>query len=173
VGLGGGVRLENGYVIVATKDLEARFSRGAPVSTSYMVFGGLNDRHPNALQDAHLATLEMRHAQLIHATYPDFHRCSSPGAAQAKRYVEDFSVIGAGGSEARALRRVVDLHGERVASGGERTCVSLEGAELQLESVVLRADGRDVTQEVAGAFQSTRFVLADQVKIPDCQSLLR
>ena len=173
VGLGGGVRLEDGQVIVAVKDFEAHFSRGAPVSASYMVFGGTNDRHPNALHDAHIVTLEMRHAQLIHASYPDFHRCSSPGAAQAKRYIEDFSVIGAGGSEQRALRRVVDLHDERVGGGGDRTCLTLAGAELHLESVTLLADGRDVTREVAGAFRRTRFVLADEVEIPDCQSLLR
>ena len=68
---------------------------------------------------------------------------------------------------------VVDLHAERIRSGGDRTCVTLAGERLMLESVRLRQNGEDLTQEVGRAFSRSHFYLAEQVEIPDCVTLLR
>ena len=115
----------------------------------------------------------MQQARAIHSSWPDFHRCASPGAAQAKRYVEDLSLIASTRAARDALVDVVDLHAERIRSGGDRTCVSLTGERLMLESIHLRQNGEDLTQELSRAYSRSHFYLAEQVEIPDCVTLLR
>jgi hypothetical protein len=138
-----------------------------------MVFGGTNDPHRNGLTHALVAGLPMPQARAIHASYPDFHRCASQGASQAKRLVEEMSLIATTRAARDALIEVVDLHDERVRSGGDRTCLTVSGAQLMLDSIHLRQDGRDITQDVSKHFSRTRFFLAEQVEIPDCVTLLR
>jgi hypothetical protein len=172
--LGGtGVRLDGSQVVLETEDFEVRFSRLGTDSGAYMVFGGLNDPLRNNFSHAHMATLAIRHAQLIGATYPDFHMCSSPGAAQAKRLTEDLSFLGATRSARNALIEAVDLHAERIRNGGERTCIHVTGGALMLDSVHLKSDGRDLTADVARAHRNTHFYLAEEAAIADCASLLR
>jgi hypothetical protein len=170
---GAAVRIEGRNVIVRTDDFEARFARLAPFSDSYMVFGGLNDQPKNSLTHATVATLAMRHAEAIHQRYPDFHRCSSPGAAQAKRWIEQMDFIGANRRTRKALVDVIDRHERSLRSGGDRVCLRVSGAELALESLKLRADGSDVTQQFQPAFRRSHFYLAEDVAIPDCQIALR
>jgi hypothetical protein len=167
-----GITLDGQQVLVETSDFEVRFTRVGHLSGSYMVFGGNNERPTNSVTHAIMATLGMHHAKFIAESYPDFHRCASPGAAQAKRLIEDMSFIGATRNAQRALAKVVDLHTKRIRSGGDRTCVSVSGAELMLDSMHLKHDGRDVTRDFAGAFKHSRFYLAEDVEIPDCQTLL-
>lgn len=168
----GGPAVSGREVVVETQQLRARFSKLGAFSDSYMVFGGNADRATNSVSDAILATLAVRHAELISQTYPDFHMCSSPGAAQAQRLVEDMTFVAANRAARRALAEVVDLHGRRVRSGGERTCVSVSGVELVLDSVQLKHDGQDITHETAGAFERSNFYLAERVELPSCEALL-
>ncbi len=168
-----GVEVDGSRVVVRTHDFEATFRRLVPVSQSYMVFGGNNDQHRNGLTHALVAGLPMSHARAIHASYPDFHRCASPGASQAKRLIEDMSLIATTRAARDALIEVVNLHDERIRAGGDRTCLTLSGAQLMLDSIHLRQDGQDVTHEVGRHFSRSHFYLAEQVEIPDCATLLR
>jgi hypothetical protein len=167
------VRIDGSHVLVDTGELEVRFYRAGPISDSFMVFGGTAERHENSFTDATMATLAMRHAQLIHQRYPDFHRCKSPGAAQAQRLTETSNFVGANPAVRRALVKAVGLHDERVGQGGERTCVSVNGEQLTFDSVRAKRDGSDLTQQLAGAFAGGSFYLAESVEIPECQTLLR
>ncbi|UCE86028.1 MAG: hypothetical protein JSU66_17165 [Deltaproteobacteria bacterium] len=175
LGLGpSGLRIDGSQVVLETEDFEVHFTRlGASETGTHMVFGGLNDQLRNNLSHATLATLAIRHAQLIGETHPDFHLCSSPGAAQAKRLVETWSFVAASRSARAALIRAVDLHAERLRGDGTRTCVDVTGAELLLDAVQLKHDGRDITSDVAPAFRNTRFQLAERAELADCESLLR
>ena len=168
-----GVAVNGNRVVVQTDDIEATFRRLAPVSETYMVFGGNNDQRQNSMVHALVAGLPMPKARAIHASYPDFHRCASPGASQAKRLTEEMSLIATTRAAHDALIEVVDLHDERVRSGGDRTCLTVSGAQLMLDSIHLRQDGRDITQDVSKHFSRSRFFLAEEVEIPDCVTLLR
>lgn len=170
---GAGVTVEGREVALETADLDVRFSRLGSFSEAYMVFGGNNEQPRNSLSHATLAALAMRHAELIYQTYPDFHRCSSPGAAQAKRWVETLNLVATTRAVERVLVEAVDVHAERVRDNGERTCVSLAGAPLSLESVRTRGDGHDLTQDVERAFGGASFYLAERAELVDCKTLLR
>lgn len=156
-----------------TKDFEVRFARTAGLCDSFMIFGGNNDQHENSFTHAILSGLPISHAREISQSYPDFHMCKSPGAKRAQRLTETLSMIGANGRAKRALIDVVSEHGKRVSSGGERTCVRMSGSGLELDSVRLKANGDDVTRDIARLHSRSRFYLADEVRLVDCQSLLR
>jgi hypothetical protein len=168
-----GLTLEGREVAVETADFVARFTRAGSASESYMIFGGSNEQPRNSLSHTTLAALAMRHAELIHQSYPDFDRCSSPGAAQAKRWIETLNLIATSRSVEKVLVETIDVHGERIRSDGTRTCVSLTAAPLYLESVRLKEDGRDLTQEVGRVFHEVDFYLAEQAELVDCKTLLR
>jgi hypothetical protein len=173
IDLSSGPRVEGREVVVETQDLEVHFTRGAALSEAYMVFGGTHAQLRNNVGDALLSTLAMRHASLIHQRYPDFHLCKSPGAAQAKRYIEAINFIGAARGARRAVREAVDVHAERIRAGGERTCISISGAALSFDSVSLKADGRDVTGEFGQALRANPYYLAEEAELVDCAALLR
>jgi hypothetical protein len=168
-----GPRVDGRQLVIETSDLEVRFSRTGDLSESFMIFGGNNDQLKNSMTHVTLAGLPMAHARTIHQSYPDFHRCKSPGAPQAQGLTETMSLIGADRGAQSALIDVVNLHKKRVGDGDERTCVTLTGAQLELDSVRLRHDGTDITREVRPALRRTRFYVADEVEILDCQLLLR
>jgi hypothetical protein len=168
-----GLRMQGRQVVVETQDMEVRFTRGAAFSEAFMVFGGTNADMRNNVGDALLAALAMRHASLIHQRYPDFHRCKSPGAAQAQRYVESMNFIGSTRSARRAVREAVDLHAERIRGDGERTCISVAGAALSFDSMSLKRDGRDVTGEFGPALRLNPYYLAEEAELVDCAALLR
>ena len=167
-----GLRVEGRQVVVETQDLEVRFTRGAAFSEAFMIFGGTNADMRNNVSDALLSTLAMRHASLIHQRYPDFHLCKSPGAAQAKRYIEASNFIGTTRRARRAVREAVDVHAERIRGGGERTCISIAGAALSFDSVSLKEDGRDVTGDFGRALQLNPYYLAEEAELVDCAALL-
>jgi hypothetical protein len=168
-----GRRVDGRQLVIETSDLEVRFSRVGDLSESFMVFGGDNDQRKNSMTHVTLSALAMPHVMMISQSYPDFHRCESPGAPQAQSLTETMSLIGADRGAQSALIDMVDLHKKRVGGSGERTCVTLTGAQLELESVRLRHDGTDITREVRPALRHTRFYVVDTVEAPDCQLLLR
>lgn len=168
-----GPHVDGRQLVIETSDLELRFSRTGDLSESFMVFGGDNDQRKNSMTHVTLSGLAMPHVKTIHESYPDFHRCNSPGAPQAQRLTETMSLIGADQGAQGALVDVVSLYKKRVRGDGEQTCVTLTGAQLDLDSVRLRHDGTDITREVRPALRHTRFYVVDEVEIPDCQLLLR
>jgi hypothetical protein len=99
--------------------------------------------------------------------------CKSPGAKQAMQHTQTLSFVAADRAALNNLVEAVDLFKERLQSGGERTCISVTGAPISLESVKIVENDADITRDVAGAVNQTKLVLAQSVQIEDCQSLLR
>jgi hypothetical protein len=173
VGLGpSNVRIDGEMVVVDVDQVEGRFHPGAPFSETFMVFGGLGKRLRNSVTDALIAGLAIQDARMIHSSYPDFHRCSSPGADTAKRLIQDLSFVARNRGVAKTLSKAIDLHGERIRSGGERTCVSVSGQRLSLASVKLKEPPIDITGDVAPMYAKTDIYLADDAEIEDCAALL-
>jgi hypothetical protein len=159
-------------MIVTTDDLEVHFQTEGPISDSFMVFGGHSGRVKNSFTDATLATLAIEEARNLHQSYPDFHRCSSPGAIAAQDAVETTHFVAADTGAREGLSGAVELHAMRVRSGGDRTCVAIRGQRLRLSAVKVKQDGTDVTDQIGPAYDDP-IVYAEGVEVIDCQAALR
>ena len=169
---GVGTTIEGRNVILDADQLEARYSVVGSLHESYMLFGGDVQNRRNSITHATAAGLPILNARAISAVHPDFHMCKSPGAKQAMKHTKTLSFVAADRAALNTLVDAVDLFKERLQSGGERTCISVTGAPLSLESVVVVENGADITRDIAGAINQTQLVLAQSVLIQDCQSLL-
>lgn len=170
---GVGTRIEGRTVILDADQLEARYSVVGSLHESYMLFGGDVQQRRNSVTHATAAGLPILNARAISAVYPDFHMCKSPGAKQAMQHTKTLSFVAADRAALNTLVDAVGLFKERLQTGGERTCISVTGAPLALDSIVVVENGADITRDVAGAIDQTQLVLAQSVQIQDCQSLLR
>ncbi len=159
-------------LVIESGDIEVRFARRGAFDSEHMVFGGLNTEPHNTLSNATLSVLDMTHARAISQSFPDFHRCDSRGAPQAKRRMHEVHIIGIDGRTRDSLHDVVDLHMKRVRESGARTCVALSGEQLVLTSVKLIETGRDVSAQTLSGFREAEFLLAKTVETPDCETLL-
>jgi len=170
---GVGTRIEGRNITLDAGQLEARYRVVGSLHETYMLFGGDAQQRRNSITHATAAGLPILNARAISAVYPDFYMCKSPGARQAMDHTKALSFVAANRAALDALIEALDLFEERLRSGGERTCISVTGAPIALESVRIQQNGADVTRDVAGALDQTQLVLAQSVQIQDCQPLLR
>ncbi|HEX9814909.1 MAG TPA: hypothetical protein VGB31_08195 [Myxococcota bacterium] len=168
-----GTKIQGREVIVDADQLEARYSVVGSLHETYMLFGGDAQQRRNSITHVTAAGLPILNARSIAAVHPDFHLCKSPGAKQAMQHTQTLSFVAADRTALNTLVEALDLFEERLQSGGERTCISVTGAPISLESVKVVENGADLTRDVAGAVKQTRLVLAQSVQIQDCQPLLR
>jgi hypothetical protein len=134
-----------------------------------MVFGGGRLDHPNAVANVSLAGLSLRHAKEIHSQYPDFHRCSSPGAARAKEKIVSLDIVPADGKTLGLLQSTLEDFDDSIQNGGDRVCVALSGTRLKLVS----AEVREVGENVTDTFRMTKFYLVDGASRVDCQEAMQ
>ena len=170
---GVGTQINGREVIRDAGQLEARFSMVGSLHETYMLFGGDAQQHRNSITHVIAAGLPILNARAISDIYPDFYMCKSPGAKQAMRHTQTLSFVAADRAALNTLIEAVDLFKERLGSGGERTCISVTGAPIRLESVHIVQNDADITRDVAPSLKETKLVLAQSVQIQDCQPLLR
>jgi hypothetical protein len=170
---GTGATIEGRNITLDAGQLEARYRITGSLSETYMLFGGDAQQHPNSIVHVTAAGLPMFNARAIAAVHPDFYMCKSPGAKQAMSHTQTLSFVAADRDSLNNLEDAVELFEERLASGGERTCISVIGAPISLESVKVVENGADLTRDIAPAFKQTKLVFAQSVQIQDCQPLLR
>jgi hypothetical protein len=170
---GVGTKIEGRHITLDADQLEARYSVVGSLHETYMLFGGDVQQRRNSIIHVTAAGLPIRNARSIASSYPDFHMCKSPGAKQAMHQTQTLSFVAADRAALSTLVEAVDLFEERLGTGGERTCISVTGAPISLESVVVVENGADLTRDVAPALNQSKLVLAQSVQIQDCQSLLR
>jgi hypothetical protein len=164
--------IEGREVVIQTNDLEVRFERYGAVSETYMLFGGMDSEMQNAISNVFVSGLAIRHASFISQRYPKFYMCSSPGAAQAKQFVEDMALLAADGATRNTLQRAVALFKESLASGGDRTCLRFQGEQISLRSAKHREAGFDLTPQLAKGYRQTDFFFVNDADIVDCKALL-
>lgn len=160
--------IEGDQVMLATGDLEVRFTKGKSFEDTYMVFGGLHLEHRNAVANVSLAGLSMRDARPIARRYPDFDRCASPGAALAKPKVASLDMVPSDGETLEVLASTLKEFEKNIASGGDRVCIQLSGSKLKLES----AEIREVKENVTETMKMTDFYLVDSAHRVDCKEAL-
>lgn len=166
-------RVEGRKVVLDSADVEVRYSQLGRVDETWMLFGGDATQRKNSPIHASLAGLPIVSARAIGARHSDFHLCRSPGADDAKRLTESLSFVAADGAALAGLQEAHALFEERLRSGGERTCVTVSGAQLLLDSVRLTHDDQDITGSFGPLLSRTKLVLAERVEVEDCQALLR
>jgi hypothetical protein len=155
-------------VLLATGDLDYRFSKGKSFDGTYMIFGGDHTDHRNAISNVILAGLNVRDAKRIHQRYPDFHRCASPGAALAKDKIVDLQMVPTDGKTLATLRSSIDEFKDSIQNDGDRVCVQLHGSRLKLTSAEVREVGESVTETI----KMTNFYLIDSASHVECQQVL-
>ena len=153
-------------VLLATAQLDARFSQTGPFHETYMLFGGLHLDHPNAVSSVSFAGLDVGDVQRIAARYPDFYMCKSQGAPLAQRSIVELDLVPADGGTLETLKSALDEFSDNLSSGGDRVCVSLDGKRLNLESVKVREAGESVTRHYA----KNHFYLVTSAEIVDCRT---
>ncbi len=161
-----------GSVEVETADYNLRFSPQGAFSDSFMVFGGSSGDLMNNPIQVSFSVLTIDQARSIHRKYPDFHMCTSPGARKAQRMIEEMSFVATDTRVRDVLSEVVELHDKRFRSGGSRTCVSVSGFEVKLESVHDNQYGEDVTDQHSRFYRKDTFYVAEDAEVHDCRALL-
>ena len=169
---GVGTRLEGRSVVRETSQIETRFARVSSLEDTYVLFGGDAGQRRNQATHASFAGLPLRHAQAIASRHPDFYMCKSPGAAEAQCLTESVNVVAADRSALSELGDAIELFEERLAQGGERTCVHVQGSSLAVDSVRVKENGEDLTAQVAPLYARSKLILAERVEILDCKALL-
>jgi hypothetical protein len=139
---------------------------------TYVLFGGDAAQRRNQATHVSFAGLPLRYAQEIASRHPDFYMCKSPGAAEAQRLTESVNVVAADRSALSELGDAIELFEERLAQGGERTCVHVQGSSLAVDSVRVKENGEDLTAQVAPLYARSKLILAERVEIRDCKALL-
>ena len=165
---GSDLTINGDEVLLATGDLDVRFSKGKPFEDTYMLFGGGHIEHRNAIANVSLAGLSVRHAKSISRRYPDFYRCASPGAALAKDRIVDLNMVPANGEMLDFLKSSLEEFNDNINNGGDRVCVQLSGSRLTLTSVEVREVGENVTDTI----KMSDFYLVDSASRIECQQVL-
>jgi hypothetical protein len=144
-------------VIVAAGQLDVRFSRVRSFAGTYMLFGGAENNHGNAFTKITLFGLEQSKAKYIHARFPDFHKCKSPGAPLAQKETRDLDIVPADSKVLKNLKKSLAAFNKSITDDGERVCVRLKGEVLKLTSVVVREMNQDITAELPPAVHKEYF----------------
>ena len=143
------VELDGELVLEHEKDYTARYRVGEPYEKTLMLFGGEQVEKPNALSNAYIFGLDKVDALMLAKTYPDFYLCSSPGGQEASKFIISYDLVPATCEVYEQLVAALRQYSKNLAAGGDRTSLRLEGAPLQLESVIADATGEDVTDQIA------------------------
>lgn len=166
---GVGVTVNEGVVLVETRDFEIEFKRDERVDETYMIFGGATVPQHNAINKITLAGLRGKDARRIARRYPDFHRCASPGAALARPRVKQLDIVPADAEVLDRLEQVLDEFNGSIQDGGDRVCIRVEGAKMKLETATVREVGEDFTKKLP----ELNWVLVTRVDIVPAKSVLR
>ena len=165
-------RIDNdGELAVETADFDVYFELQDSFAETYMVFGGGQLRHKNSFSKITLSTISMEDVRPIYEEYPDFHKCSSPGAALAKEVIGQMNIVPADSSVLNSLEEVLSEHEASFKEGGDRVSVHLEGQMLELTSVIVRKVDEDITDQLPKHSREDYF-LVESVEIVDTQEVL-
>jgi len=144
------VELDGDFVLEHEQDYTARYRIGEPYTKTLMLFGGEQVEEANALSNAYIFGLDKVDALMLAQKYPDFYLCSSPGGMEASKYIVSYDLVPATCEVYDQLVAALRQYTKNLAAGGDRTSLRLDGAPLQLESVIADATGADVTDEISG-----------------------
>ena len=166
------ITVASSSVTVDAGDFVAELSVTGEYKKTYMLFGGTYFKNKELISPIVLSGLRIADAKKIYARYPDFHMCSSPGAALAKPKVEGLSLIPGDKRAFNELLASLSKHEKNFASGDGRICVSLSGKTLSPDYTEIV--GKNSTEEMRYLFQIPQgsYYLINSAQILDCKNLL-
>jgi hypothetical protein len=170
-GKGSGPAVNGDEVVVATDQLDVHFSRGEPFSETYMIFGGMHTNHKNAINEITISALSMEDAVPIYAKYPDFDKCASPGAARAKKAIYQMNIVSSDSGVLKVLKKALSEHTRSLKRGGDRVCVRLEGAWLEMMAATVREVNEDIIDELPPQAR-TDYCLVESAEIVEAMTAL-
>jgi hypothetical protein len=162
---------ENNKLAIETGDFDVYFELIEPFSETYMVFGGEQMTHKNSVNSITLSTLSMEDAIPIYRKYPEFQKCTSPGAAKAKKATGEMNIIPADSYVLDALKEVLSKHTYSFQQGGDRVCVKLEGTKLEMTAAIVRQVNEDILNKLPRQAR-TNYFLVETVEIVEAQTAL-
>jgi len=158
-------------------DLDARFTRGRPISATYMLFRGYDRIGDPAIGVTVFFGLESHLAAVLVRQDPDLYRCQAGGTTVSNKLLKQIGILAADGEVREALRDALARHKEAIRSGGDRVCVAVAGSALVLNTVRSLGEGRDMTQEVrdhyivCGDCGPPSLIYGEHVETVDCRDL--
>ena len=133
-------------VAVDAGNFVAEFSISGNFRKTYMIFGGGYFKNKNLINPISLSGLNVADAKNIYTQYPDFHRCSSPGASLAIPKTKHLNLIPADKQVLDELRASIKEYERNFSKGEDRICVSLTGKTLRTRST--EVPGKNSTEDM-------------------------
>jgi hypothetical protein len=137
-------------VVEQLEDFTATFQVQTTYDRTVMLFGGEPVQKPNTPSRAYIYGLDKADAQMMAKKYPDFYLCSSPGGQEAATYIKVYDLVPATCEVYQQLLAAIRVFTANAQRGGDRTSLRLEGATLDVTSVLANASGEDVKAQVEG-----------------------
>jgi len=166
-----GPSVDGNEVVVESREYEVHFTRGGPLSGTYLVVNAESEDWSPQPVNALLQVVPLSEAADYLRAYPEFHLYGGQSTAQVASLATPLSIVAASRPTYSALRGLVDLHESRSAGHGERLCATISGDTLQLGSVLGLDDGQD-HRAVLAHLADEAVVYADSLSVDDCAKVL-
>lgn len=160
--------LKNNTITIRTDDLNAEFDITGEFNERYVLFGGGYFKGKNLINPITLAGLPLADAKNMYALYPDFYRCTSPGAQKAKDLVQELNLIPADKKVLEELKLSITEFEDNFANNGDRVCVSLIGKRLKTSAVRAVENGVDIKEKLP----LYNFYFIESADRVNCKALL-
>lgn len=163
--------VDGNEVVVESEDYRVHFTRGGPVSGTYLLVNAESEDWTAQPVNAQLQVVPLSEASDYLRAYPEFHLYGEQSNAQIAGIARPLSIVAASRYTYSGVRGLVDLYGSRNAGHGERLCLTLAGDTLQLASVQGLDDQQDHTAALAH-FGDEAVVFAESLSVDDCAKVL-
>lgn len=163
--------VDGNEVVVESQDYEVHFTRGGPLSGTYLVVRAESEDWTAKPVNALLGVVPLDEASDYLRAYPEFHLYGEQSNAQIAGLAQPLSIIAASRLTYSGVRGLVDLYESRNAGHGERLCLTVSGETLQLASVQGLEDRADHMGVLAHLGEEA-VVYAETLAVDDCAKLL-
>ena len=166
------VTVQGDAVAVDAGNFVAEFSISGGFERTLMLFGGGYFKDSNLINPISLSGLNIAAAKSIYAQYPDFHRCSSPGASLAIPRTKNLNLIPADNQVLEELRATIKEHERNFSNGEDRICVSLTGNTLNVLSNEVQGKNSTDDLRIIHRIPPQPFYLITSSERLNCKNLL-
>ena len=111
-----------------------KFKKLEKFTNSFMIFGGGEISHKNAINDITLSLLSMKKVKNLSVKYPDFYMCSSPGAKEAQSALLQLNLVSTSSDVSSILKHSLKKFNTNIRLSKERVCILLSGYQIKLMS---------------------------------------
>ena len=151
--------------------MDVHFERLKSFMNTYIVFGGMELNHRDAISEISISGLPTNNARSIYAMYPDFHLCKSAGAPLAQEAIRELDIIPVNAKVLKKLKKVLDEHKKGLKQANGRVCVKLEGEIIKLTSAKVRKANEDITDQLPPQVKHN-YYLVESAEIIDAKTAL-